>query len=115
MKRKLKILGIIFITLLMPLVINFVNFIIIFSLQDRFRITNNSIPFTIHLFGLILLFVFLWIIFIKTKERYLADAYIAFICLIAVFIGLFFFAVWTQVYPYLSSYDRMINSPDCCP
>lgn len=109
MKRKLKILGIIFITLLMPLVINFVNFIIIFSLQDRFGITNNSIPFIIHLFGLILLFVFLWIIFIKTKERYLADAYIAFICLIAVFIGMFLFSIGTQVYPHLSSYDRMIN------
>lgn len=115
MKRKLKILGIIFITLLMPLVINFVNFIIIFSLQDRFRITNNSIPFTIHLFGLILLFVFLWIIFIKTKEKYLADAYISGICLISIFIGMFLFSIGTQVYPYLSSYDRMINSPDCCP
>lgn len=69
MKRKLKILGIIFITLLMPLVINFVNFIIIFSLQDRFRITNNSIPFTIHLFGLILLFVFFVDYFYKNKRE----------------------------------------------
>lgn len=112
MKRKLKIFGIIFITLFMPFVINILNLIIIFSLEDSLEITNDSIPFiTMHLIGLILLFVFLWIIFIKTKERYLADAYIAFICLIAVFIGLFFFAVWTQVYPHLSSYDRMINSP----
>ncbi|BBB20394.1 hypothetical protein [Helicobacter cinaedi] len=111
MKRKLTILGIVILTLLMPFVINILNLIIIFSLEDSLEITNDSIPFIIHLIGLILLFICLWIIFIKTKERYLADIYIAFICLIAVFIGLFFFAVWTQVYPHLSSYDRMINSP----
>ncbi len=111
MKRKLTILGIVILTLLMSFVINILNLIIIFSLEDSLEITNDSIPFIIHLIGLILLFIFLWIIFIKTKERYLADTYIAFICLIAVFIGLFFFAVWTQVYPHLSSYDRMIHSP----
>ncbi|KPH56547.1 hypothetical protein HPU229334_07945 [Helicobacter pullorum] len=105
MKRKPIILGIVILTLLMPFVINILNLIIIFSLEESFEITNDSIPFVIHLIGLILLFIFLWIIFIKTKEKYLADAYVAFICLIAVFMGLFLFAVWTQVCPYFSSYD----------
>lgn len=115
MKRKLKILGIIFITLLIPFVIALANFTIIFLLQDKFGITNDSIPFIIHLIGLILQCVLLWIIFIKTKEKYLADAYIAGICFISIFIGMFFFAIWIEVYPYFSSYDKMINSPDCCP
>ena len=103
-KRKLKIFGIIFITLLMPFAMEFANFIIIFSLRYRFEITNDSMPFVIHLIGLILLFVFLWIIFIKTKEKYLVDAYIAGICFISIFIGMSFFAIGTQVYPHLSSY-----------
>ncbi|WP_334085191.1 hypothetical protein [Helicobacter typhlonius] len=111
MKRKLKILGIIFITLLIPFVIALANFTIIFLLQDKFGITNDSIPFIIHLIGLILQCVLLWIIFIKTKEKYLADAYIAGICFISIFIGMFFFSILTEVYPYFSSYDRMINSP----
>lgn len=105
MKRKLTILGIVILTLLMPFVINILNLIIIFSLEESFEITNDSIPFAIHLIGLILLCIVSWIIFKKTKEKYLADAYIAFICLIAVFIALFLFAIWTQVYPYFSSYD----------
>ena len=115
MKKKLKIFGIIFIVLLMPFIINFVNLIIIFSLQYRFGITNDLMPFLIHSIGLILLFVLLWIIFIKTKEKYLADSYIAGICFISIFIGISFFAIWTEVEPYFSSYDKMINSPDCCP
>jgi len=80
-----------------------------------FGIANDVIPFVIHLIGLILQCVLLWIIFIKTKEKYLADAYIAGICFISIFIGMFFFAIWIEVYPYFSSYDKMINSPDCCP
>ena len=101
-KRKLKIFGLIFITLLLPFVISFANFTIIFLLQ--------------HTFG-VLQCVLLWIIFIKTKEKYLADAYIAGICFISIFIGMFFFAIWIEVYPHLSSYNynKMINSPDCCP
>lgn len=111
MKRKLKIFGLIFITLLIPFVIAFVNFIIVFLLKDKFRITNDLIPFVINFIGLILLCVLLWIIFIKAKEKYLADAYIASICFISIFIGMFFFAIETQIYPYFSSYDEMINHP----
>lgn len=105
MKRKLTILGIVILTLLMPFIINILNLIIIFSLEESFEIVDDSIPFAIHLIGLILLCIVSWIIFKKTKEKYLADAYIAFICLIAVFMGLSLFAIWTQVYPYFSSYD----------
>ncbi|WP_278824448.1 hypothetical protein [Helicobacter pullorum] len=105
MKRKLAILGIIALILSMPFIINILNLIIIFSLEDSFEITNDSIPFAIHLIGLILLCIVSWIIFKKTQEKYLVDAYIAFICLIAVFMGLSLFAIWTQVYPYFSSYD----------
>lgn len=72
-------------------------------------------PFVASLIGLILLLILLWFIFIKTKEKYLADAYIASICLIAIFIGMSFFAINTQVYPHFSSYDKMLNLPDCCP
>lgn len=117
MNKKLKIFGIIFIVLLLPFVINFVSLIIISLLQERFGITNDVIPFIIHLIGLILQCVSLWIIFIKTKEKYLADAYIAGICFVSIFIGMFFFAIWIEVYPHLSSYNynKMINSPDCCP
>lgn len=116
-KRKLKIFGLIFITLLLPFVISLANFTIIFLLQDTFGIANDSMSFIIHLIGLILQCVLLWIIFIKTKEKYLADAYIAGICFISIFIGMFFFAIWIEVYPHLSSYNynKMINSPDCCP
>lgn len=49
MKRKLKIFGIIFIILFMPFVINILNLIIIFSLEDSLEMTNDSIPFIIHL------------------------------------------------------------------
>lgn len=105
MKRKLTILGIIILTLLMPFIINILNLIIIFSLEDSFEIVDDSVSFMINLIGLVLQCIVSWIIFIKTKEKYLADAYIAFICLIAVFMGLFLFAIWTQVYPYFSSYD----------
>ena len=52
-KRKLKIFGLIFITLLLPFVISFANFTIIFLLQDTFGITNDSMSFIIHLIGLI--------------------------------------------------------------
>ena len=72
-----------------------------------FGIAIDVIPFVIHLIGLILQCVLLWIIFIKTKEKYLADAYIAGICFISIFIGMFFFAIWIEVYPYFSSYDKM--------
>lgn len=102
MKRKLKILGIIFITLLIPFVINFVDFIIIFSLKYKFGATDDLLPFLINSIGLIALLAFLWLIFIKAKEKYLADAYIAGICF--VFVGAFFFSVATWAYPYLSSY-----------
>ena len=109
MKRKLKVFGIIIITLLLPFIINFVNLMITPLILYRFGITDDSI--IIHLIGLIALLCVLWIIFIKTKEKYLADAHIAGICFIAAFIGMFFFAIWTEVAPHLSSY----NTPDCCP
>ena len=96
MKRKLTTLGIVILTLLIPFVINILTIIMECSLETA----GVSIPFITHFVGLIVLCVVLWIIFKKTKEKYLADAYIAFICLIAALIGLFFFAVWTQVYPY---------------
>lgn len=84
-KRKLKIFGLIFITLLIPFVIALANFTIIFLLQDKFGIINDSMPFIIHLIGLILLCCGLFLS--KHKEKYLADAYIAGICFVSIFIG----------------------------
>lgn len=100
MKRKCKIFGIIFITLLLPFILNITNIIIIFLLKYRLGIINKSMPIILGGATLIVLFVLLGIIFSKVKAVYLADAYIAGICFIALWIGLAFFAFYIYANEY---------------
>jgi len=113
MKQIFKILGIVLLVLLMPFVMEVIY--VLFESFAPYEIFSYTSIFIVSFMNLIVLFVVLWIIFIKTKEKYLADTYIAGICLIAVFIGLFFFAFNTGFRAPFASYDKIINSPDCCP